>query len=127
MQRRVDLMAAEGIIFQCNSEVGADAAELTDDFDATVLAMGSTVPNNLPIPGRQLEGVIFAMVTPNRTPPRILTPTPTPTLTPTLTPSLTPSLTPTLTPTLTLTLTRGRRATGQLTEPTPNVTHRAYP
>ena len=61
VQRRVDLMEAEGIIFQCNSEVGADAAELTGDFDATVLAMGSTVPNNLPIPGRQLEGVIFAM------------------------------------------------------------------
>jgi len=61
VQRRVDLMAAEGIIFQCNSEVGSDAAELTEDFDATLLAMGSTVPNNLPIPGRQPEGVIFAM------------------------------------------------------------------
>jgi len=61
VQRRVDLMSQEGIIFRCNSEVGEDAAELTGNFDATVLAMGSTVPNNLPIPGRQMEGVIFAM------------------------------------------------------------------
>merc|ERR1740124_1784958 len=61
LQRRVDLMSQEGIIFRCNSEVGEDAAELTGDFDATVLAMGSTVPNNLPIPGRQMEGVIFAI------------------------------------------------------------------
>ena len=46
VQRRVDLMEAEGITFRCNEEVGADAAELANDFDATVLAMGSTVPSN---------------------------------------------------------------------------------
>lgn len=61
VQRRVDLMAAEGIVFRTNTEVGTDAAELAADFDATVLAMGSTVPNNLPIPGRQMDGVVFAM------------------------------------------------------------------
>jgi NADPH-dependent glutamate synthase beta subunit-like oxidoreductase len=41
--------------------VGADARDQLSDFDATVLAIGSTVPNNLPIPGRELGGVIFAM------------------------------------------------------------------
>ena len=59
--RRVQLMADEGVVFRTNTEVGADAAEVSADFDATVLAMGSTVPNNLPIPGRQMDGVVFAM------------------------------------------------------------------
>ena len=45
----------------CNVEVGADATSLMDDFDAVVLAIGSTVPNNLPIPGRELDGIVFAM------------------------------------------------------------------
>lgn len=59
--RRVALMEAEGIIFRTNVEVGADATEMTEQFDATVLCTGSTVPNNLPIPGRHLDGVVFAM------------------------------------------------------------------
>ena len=54
-------MAAEGVEFVTGVEVGSDAADVSAGYDATVLAMGSTVPNNLPIPGRQLDGVVFAM------------------------------------------------------------------
>lgn len=61
VERRVKVMEQEGITFLTNQEVGADAAELKTMYDATVLATGSTVPNNLPIPGRQLDGVVFAM------------------------------------------------------------------
>jgi len=59
--RRVRLMEEEGITFACGVEVGADARETLHGFDATVLAIGSTVPNNLPIPGRELDGIHFAM------------------------------------------------------------------
>jgi len=59
--RRVSLMEEEGITFTCGIEVGPDAREILADFDATVLAIGSTVPNNLPIPGRELNGIHFAM------------------------------------------------------------------
>jgi len=61
VQRRVDLMAEEGVRWVTGAEVGAEAAELADDYDAVVLAIGSTSPNNLPIPGRELNGVVFAM------------------------------------------------------------------
>jgi len=59
--RRLNLMEEEGVSFVCGVEVGADAAETLADFDSTVLAIGSTVPNNLPIPGRELNGIHFAM------------------------------------------------------------------
>jgi glutamate synthase (NADPH/NADH) small chain len=59
--RRIKLMEDEGIMFQCGVEVGADARTSLEGFDATVLAIGSTVPNNLPIPGRDLNGIHFAM------------------------------------------------------------------
>jgi len=61
VQRRVDLMAAEGVTFVTDTEVGEDVRELLDGHDALVLAIGSTVPNDLPIPGRDLKGVHFAM------------------------------------------------------------------
>jgi len=61
VQRRVDLLEAEGVSFVTNYEVGADAADISNDYDATVLTIGSTVPNNLPIPGRDLNGVVYAM------------------------------------------------------------------
>jgi len=61
VQRRVDLMAEEGVKFVTGVEVGADVVEMTGDFDAIVMAIGSTVPNNLPIPGRELNGVVYAM------------------------------------------------------------------
>jgi glutamate synthase (NADPH/NADH) small chain len=63
VQRRVDLMAKEGVIFVTNTEVGSDlpAEKLMKDFDAVVLCTGATKPRDLPIEGRQLKGVHFAM------------------------------------------------------------------
>ena len=63
VERRVKLMAAEGITFKTKTNVGVDikADELLKDFDAVVLAGGSTIPRDLPIPGRDLTGVHFAM------------------------------------------------------------------
>eukprot|EP00038_Savillea_parva_P027849 m.61807 g.61807 ORF g.61807 m.61807 type:complete len:2109 (+) comp8048_c0_seq1:137-6463(+) len=63
VQRRVDLMAKEGVVFKTNVEVGVDTTldKLRKSFDAVLLATGSTVPRDLPIPGRQLGGVHFAM------------------------------------------------------------------
>jgi glutamate synthase (NADPH) small chain len=61
--RRIQLMEAEGVVFQCNTTVGEDfsAHQLLQDFDAVVLAIGSTVPRDLMVPGRDLKGVHFAM------------------------------------------------------------------
>jgi glutamate synthase (NADPH/NADH) small chain len=63
IDRRVDLMAAEGVIFKPGVNAGVDvsADELSEQFDAVVLAIGSTVPRDLPVPGRELDGVHFAM------------------------------------------------------------------
>ncbi|MBP1757287.1 MAG: glutamate synthase [Firmicutes bacterium] len=63
VQRRVDLMAAEGVTFVTSTEVGKDisAAAIKADFDAVVLCGGATKPRDLPIEGRQLNGVHFAM------------------------------------------------------------------
>ena len=63
VQRRVDLLAEEGIKFLTSSEIGKDisAKQLTEDFDAVVLCTGATRPRDLPIPGRDLLGVHFAM------------------------------------------------------------------
>jgi glutamate synthase (NADPH/NADH) small chain len=63
VQRRVDLMAQEGITFVTNTAIGKDlpAGKLRDAFDAVVLCCGATKPRDLPIPGRDLEGIHFAM------------------------------------------------------------------
>jgi glutamate synthase (NADPH/NADH) small chain len=63
VERRIEQMAAEGVEFRFGVDVGLDidATELTDGFDAIVLATGSRVPRDLPIPGRELGGVHFAM------------------------------------------------------------------
>lgn len=63
VQRRVDLMTKEGVDFKTNVTVGVDVslADLRKKFDAVLLATGSTVPRDLPIKGRQLKGVHFAM------------------------------------------------------------------
>jgi len=63
VMRRIDLLTAEGVTFVCNTEIGKDlpAASLLHDFDAVVLCIGATQPRDLPIPGRQLEGIHFAM------------------------------------------------------------------
>ncbi len=63
VMRRLKLMEQEGVKFVCNTEVGKDypADRLLKDFDAVVLAGGATKPRDLPIEGRQLKGVHFAM------------------------------------------------------------------
>jgi glutamate synthase (NADPH/NADH) small chain len=63
VERRVRLMEVEGITFITNANVGVNVPvqQLRDDFDAIVLSGGSTVPRDLPIPGRNLKGVEFAM------------------------------------------------------------------
>ncbi len=63
VQRRVDLLAKEGVKFVTNTEVGKNypAEKLLSEFDAIVLATGATKPRDLPIEGRQLKGVHFAM------------------------------------------------------------------
>jgi glutamate synthase (NADPH/NADH) small chain len=61
--RRIQQMQDEGIIFRCNIEIGKDitSPQLMSDFDAIVLCTGATKPRDLPIEGRHLKGVHFAM------------------------------------------------------------------
>jgi glutamate synthase (NADPH/NADH) small chain len=61
--RRVKLMEAEGIKFVTNANVGFNikVEDLRRDFDAIVLCGGATKPRDLPVPGRELNGVHFAM------------------------------------------------------------------
>jgi glutamate synthase (NADPH/NADH) small chain len=61
--RRIALMEQEGIKFVCNANVGENVEPLLllRDFDAAVLCTGATRPRDLPIPGRPLKGVHFAM------------------------------------------------------------------
>ncbi|WP_448060234.1 glutamate synthase subunit beta [Cellulomonas hominis] len=63
IDRRVEQMKAEGTRFRTGVEIGVDlsAAEVRDRYDAVVLAVGSTVPRDLPVPGRELGGVWQAM------------------------------------------------------------------
>lgn len=63
VRRRVDLMAAEGIQFVTNIEIGKTypAEKLLQEFDAVVLACGATKPRDLNIEGRQLKGIHFAV------------------------------------------------------------------
>ena len=63
VQRRIDLMAAEGIEFKTNCEIGKDlpAARLREEFDAIVLCGGATDARDLKIPGRELSGIHLAM------------------------------------------------------------------
>ena len=63
VQRRIELMVKEGIEFICSTNVGIDitSEKLKKEFDAICLAGGSTVPRDLPIEGRSLDGVHFAM------------------------------------------------------------------
>ncbi len=63
VQRRVDILAEEGIEFITGVEVGKDinVSLLSNDFDSIVLATGATKPRDLPVTGRELKGVHFAM------------------------------------------------------------------
>ncbi|MGD9327822.1 MAG: glutamate synthase subunit beta [Cyclobacteriaceae bacterium] len=63
IDRRINLMMEAGIVFKTNSEVGknVNANEMMVEYDAIILCGGSTVPRDLPIPGRELKGIHFAM------------------------------------------------------------------
>ena len=63
VQRRIDILAQEGITFVTNTAIGVDipARQLQQDFDAVVLCSGATKPRDLPAPGRDLKGIHFAM------------------------------------------------------------------
>lgn len=67
VERRVQLLREEGVTFVTDTFVAdgsngsADIAAMVEDHDAVLLATGATVPRDLPIPGRQLRGVHFAM------------------------------------------------------------------
>jgi glutamate synthase (NADPH) small chain len=65
VQRRVDLLAAEGVIFKTNVEIGKTlpATQLKAEFDAVVVCTGATVPNDFFVktPGRNLKGIHMAM------------------------------------------------------------------
>jgi len=63
LDRRLKLMTAEGVIFRPNAEVGVNISveELRSEFDAILLAAGATLPRDLKVPGRDLDGIHFAM------------------------------------------------------------------
>ncbi|TAG12564.1 MAG: glutamate synthase subunit beta, partial [Sphingobacteriia bacterium] len=63
IDRRIKLMEEEGIVFKCNANVGVNISinDLLRENNALVLAGGSTIPRDLPVPGRELKGVHFAM------------------------------------------------------------------
>ena len=63
LDRRLKLMEKAGVVFQTNAHVGVNVpvADLRREFDALVLAGGACAPRDLPIPGRELRGIHFAM------------------------------------------------------------------
>lgn len=63
VQRRIDLMEELGITFVANTEVGVDITpeELSQQFDRIILATGASVPRDLPVKGRHLQGIQFAV------------------------------------------------------------------
>ena len=63
VERRLDQLAAEGVELRYGVDVGVDisADELRATYDAVVVATGSRVPRDLPVPGRELDGIHFAM------------------------------------------------------------------
>ena len=63
VERRVDLMKAEGVEFKTNTEIGKDIllSELLESFDAIVLSGGAEQPRDLSVEGRSLNGIYFAM------------------------------------------------------------------
>ena len=63
VDRRIEILEKEGVTFKCNANVGVNVSlnDLLREFNALVLAGGSTIPRDLNIPGRSLKGVHFAM------------------------------------------------------------------
>jgi glutamate synthase (NADPH/NADH) small chain len=63
LDRRLAILEAEGIVFKTSAAIGVNvpADQLKHEFEAVVLAAGSTMPRDLPVPGRELKGIQFAM------------------------------------------------------------------
>ena len=63
IDRRVDQMKAEGVVFRTEVEVGVDVemAALIEEFDAMAMTGGAEAPRDLEVPGRELDGIHFAM------------------------------------------------------------------
>ena len=63
VERRIRLMEIEGVEFRTGANVGGNVAvqQLNDEYDAILLCGGSTIPRDLPIPGREFTGVEYAM------------------------------------------------------------------
>ena len=63
LDRRLRLMEKEGVVFQTSADVGGalPVEELRREFDTIVLACGAGLPRDLPVPGRELQGIHFAM------------------------------------------------------------------
>lgn len=63
IERKLEIMKAEGIIFKTDANIGSNitAAQINEVHDAVIICTGSTLPRDLPIPGRELKGVHFAM------------------------------------------------------------------
>ena len=63
LDRRLDLLKSEGVAFRTNANVGINVSvdELKKEFDSILLSGGSTAPRDLPIEGRDLKGIYFAM------------------------------------------------------------------
>jgi len=62
-ERRINHMRQEGIVFKTSCNIGENVKtdDVLDQYDAVVVCTGSTVPRDLPVPGRELDGVHFAM------------------------------------------------------------------
>jgi glutamate synthase (NADPH/NADH) small chain len=63
VERRIKLMKEEGVEIKCNANVGVNVSinDLLREYNAIILAGGSTIPRDLEIPGRHLKGIHFAM------------------------------------------------------------------
>ena len=63
IDRRVDLLTKAGVKFRCNVNVGVDvtAEELTQQYDSVILACGASHPRDISVPGRDAEGIYFAV------------------------------------------------------------------
>ena len=63
LDRRIQQMKSEGTRFRSGVDVGTEITgqQLRDRYDAVVLATGATVPRDLPVPGRELDGIVQAM------------------------------------------------------------------
>ena len=68
VQRRLDLMAAEGIVFKTGVNIGSDvsAQQIKDENDALLLCMGATWPRDLPIEGRSSSGFKIHLIFSNK-------------------------------------------------------------